>query len=103
MKEAKDFDDVNMDPIIKQKLTQISITPENYYKIGLIFIRIQANIPIILMGETGIGKTSLIRLLSNITEDPIKIINIHAGVTSEEVIKEFDEIKNILDTQEIIL
>lgn len=38
------------------------------------------------MGETGIGKTSLIRLLSNITEDPIKIINIHAGVTSEEII-----------------
>jgi MoxR-like ATPase len=37
------------------------------------------------MGETGIGKTSLIRLLSNITDFPIKIINIHAGVTSEEI------------------
>jgi E3 ubiquitin-protein ligase RNF213 len=62
------------------------LTPENYYKIGLIFIRIQAKIPVILMGETGIGKTSLIRLLSNITNDIIRIINIHAGVTSEELI-----------------
>jgi MoxR-like ATPase len=40
------------------------------------------------MGETGIGKTSLIRLLSHITNDPIRIINIHAGVTSEDIVKE---------------
>jgi E3 ubiquitin-protein ligase RNF213 len=70
------------------------LTPENYYKIGLIFMRIQAKIPVILMGETGIGKTSLIRLLSYITEDPIRIINIHAGVTSEDIQKKLDEIEN---------
>jgi MoxR-like ATPase len=39
------------------------------------------------MGETGIGKTSLIKLLSHITEDPIRIIKIHAGITSEKIIK----------------
>jgi MoxR-like ATPase len=44
------------------------------------------------MGDTGIGKTSLIRLLSNISNDPIKIINIHAGVTSEEIEKELNSI-----------
>jgi midasin (ATPase involved in ribosome maturation) len=46
-------------------------------------MRIQAKIPVILMGETGIGKTSLIRLISSITDDPIRIINIHSGVNSE--------------------
>jgi MoxR-like ATPase len=35
------------------------------------------------MGETGIGKTSLIRLISNITDDPLRIVNIHAGINSE--------------------
>jgi MoxR-like ATPase len=34
------------------------------------------------MGETGIGKTSLVRLLSNITDVKIKIFNVHAGISS---------------------
>lgn len=42
------------------------------------------------MGETGIGKTSLIRLLSNITDDEIKIINIHAGVSTDDILQEIE-------------
>jgi midasin (ATPase involved in ribosome maturation) len=37
------------------------------------------------MGETGIGKTSLIVLLSNIMKQNMRILNIHAGVTGEEI------------------
>lgn len=49
------------------------------------------------MGETGIGKTSLIRLLSYITGDNINILNVHAGTTSEEIIKELNSVeKSIL-------
>jgi E3 ubiquitin-protein ligase RNF213 len=61
------------------------LTPENYFKIGLIFMRVKANLPIIIMGETGIGKTSLVRLLSNITDFKILIYNVHAGVNSEMI------------------
>lgn len=35
------------------------------------------------MGETGIGKTSLIRLMSKIMDFPLKIFNVHAGITSK--------------------
>jgi E3 ubiquitin-protein ligase RNF213 len=56
-------------------------------------MRIQAKIPVILMGETGIGKTSLIKLLSYITDDPIKVINIHAGVSSEYIQKKLKKIE----------
>jgi hypothetical protein len=38
--EAKDFEDSGMSKENKKKLTKISLTPENYYKIGLIFMRI---------------------------------------------------------------
>ncbi len=48
---------------------------------ALIFLRIQANQPVIIMGETGIGKTALIQLLSNIMSCKIKIMNVHAGIT----------------------
>ena len=33
---------------------------------ALIYLRIFSNLPVILMGEAGIGKTALIELLSNI-------------------------------------
>ena len=41
-------------------MTRISITDDNFYKMMLIFLRIDAGVPVILMGETGIGKTALL-------------------------------------------
>jgi Flp pilus assembly CpaF family ATPase len=37
------------------------------------------------MGETGIGKTSLLVLLSKIMMQDMRILNIHSGVTGEEI------------------
>jgi hypothetical protein len=36
------------------------ISNDNFLKIVLIYLRLKANIPVILMGETGIGKTSIV-------------------------------------------
>jgi len=39
-------------------------TVDNFIKMCLILIRLRARIPVIMMGETGCGKTSLIKKLS---------------------------------------
>ena len=55
----------------------------------LILLRIRANIPTIMMGETGCGKTSLIRKLSELMnngESNMKILNIHAGIKEKEIV-----------------
>ena len=55
----------------------------------LILLRIRENIPIIMMGETGCGKTSLIRKLSELInngESKMEILNIHAGITDQEIV-----------------
>ncbi|XP_028413413.1 E3 ubiquitin-protein ligase rnf213-alpha-like, partial [Dendronephthya gigantea] len=65
-----------------------ALTPDNMLKMILIILRMRANVPIIIMGETGCGKTSLIKYLANICEIPFFAFNIHAG-RSEEEIKEF--------------
>lgn len=57
------------------------MTDDNFFKIAMIFLRIEASLPVVLMGETGIGKTSLIQLLSNIMDANLKILNIHAGIS----------------------
>ena len=58
----------------------------------LILIRIKGKVPVIMMGETGCGKTSLIKKLSQLLnggdETKMKILNIHAGITNE-IISDF--------------
>ena len=73
-------------------------TYDNFIKIILILIRIKANVPVIMMGETGCGKTSLIKklseLLNNGNSNKMKIINFHAGVTDNDIIKKIEKYDN---------
>ena len=65
----------------------------------LILLRIRADIPVIMMGETGCGKTSLIkmlsRLLNNGSEKNMKVLNIHAGTSDNDIVNFIE--KEILD------
>ena len=70
------------------------ITEDNYKKMVLLIYRIKANVPVIIMGETGCGKTSLIKKLSQILnngEELVNIINIHPGINDEEITKKMRE------------
>ena len=62
-----------------------ALTPDNMLKMILITLRVRANVPIIIMGETGCGKTSLVEYLAGICQIPFSIYNFHAGRTEEEV------------------
>ena len=65
-------------------------TADNFVKMILILIRIRSKIPVIMMGETGCGKTALIRKLSemknNGNSEKLKILNIHAGTNEQDII-----------------
>ena len=80
---------------IKKMLDKYKITRDNYKKMILILFRIFTNIPIILIGETGRGKTELIKqlikLLNNGEEDCIIIKNMHSGVKEIEIKEVIDE------------
>ena len=80
-------------------------TSDNFSKMIFILMRIRANIPVIMMGETGCGKTALIRKLSELMNngktDKMKILNIHAGTTDQEII-DFIEKKVLPVSTELI-
>ena len=101
----KEILDINI-PVEKSKENngQISLeeiagdyvfTPDNFVKMILILIRIRSGIPVIMMGETGCGKTSLIRMLSQMQnkgeKNGMKILNIHAGTNDDDIIKFMNE------------
>ena len=74
---------------IEEIVGEYVFTADNFVKMILILLRIRENIPVIMMGETGCGKTSLIRKLSELInngEKQMEILNIHAGITDEEIV-----------------
>ena len=73
---------------IEEIVGEYAFTADNFIKMILILLRIRENVPVIMMGETGCGKTSLIRKLSELInkgKDELKILNIHAGTTDKEI------------------
>ena len=69
---------------------------DNYIKMVRILLNIEAKIPVILMGETGVGKTKLIEVLSELYGNGTciwKTLQIHAGITDQEIIDFIDKIK----------
>ena len=113
LEELKSILDLK-NPIEKQKeensmisLSEITknyvFTEDNFIKMCLILIRLRSNIPVIMMGETGCGKTSLIRKLSELMNNGdcnLVIDNIHAGHTNEDIIN-FIETKVITKAKEL--
>ena len=76
--------------IINEKDNNYVITRDNYIKILLILYRIHADIPVILMGDTGCGKTILLTKLNQLLNNgksTIELININIGMTDEKIIE----------------
>jgi hypothetical protein len=68
----------------------------------LLVYRIIADIPVILMRETGCGKTALIKKLSQILnngEIVVEIINIHPGITDKYICQKMKEINEKAKSQ----
>ena len=80
--------ELNIKEIAKKNGNYI-FTRDNFIKMILIYFRIKSDIPVILMGETGCGKTTLIKMLSflgNKGKDKMKIMNIHGEINDQDII-----------------
>ena len=75
--------------LVEKKKTEklnYTLTPDNILKMVLIILRVRVNVPVIIMGETGCGKTSLVRYLANTCGVQFFPFHFHAGISEEEII-----------------
>lgn len=68
------------------------LTLDNVLKILAIHLRFQCQIPVIIMGETGCGKTRLVQFLCEMLKsgkqgDNMIVVRVHGGTTSETIYK----------------
>ena len=71
------------------KKLEYALTGDNLLKMRLVHMRITAGLPVVVMGETGCGKTSLLKYLARaagIYNDNFQVLNIHAGIGKPEII-----------------
>ena len=76
---------------------------DNYIKMVRILLNIEAKIPVILMGETGVGKTKLLEILATLYgkgRAKWKTLQIHAGTTNEKIVNFIDKINNEVEEKE---
>jgi midasin (ATPase involved in ribosome maturation) len=69
------------DTILEEMAASYALTPDNLLKMVLISLRINSHIPVVIMGETGCGKTSLVRYLADISEVQFEVLSIHAKLS----------------------
>ena len=80
-----------------EKDNKYVITIDNFKKMILLVYRIKANVPVIIMGDTGCGKTSLIIKLNQLLNNgnsTVKIINVHSGINDEKLGELMEELEN---------
>ena len=78
-------------------------TPDNFIKVILILMRIRVKIPIILMGETGCGKTKLIEMASQLINNganKLHKLNIHAGINDEDIIDFIEKLNKKIEKED---
>ncbi|XP_052426303.1 E3 ubiquitin-protein ligase rnf213-beta [Carassius gibelio] len=72
------------------------LTTDNIMKMLAIHMRFRSEIPVIIMGETGCGKTRLIRFLCDLQREGrdvenMKLVKVHGGTTSEVIYRKVRE------------
>ena len=76
------------------------LTLDNMRKILAILMRFRCNIPVVIMGETGCGKTRLIEFMCSLQAMPLGaqnmlILKVHGGTTEKDVIHKVEEAEKL--------
>ncbi|KAM6377190.1 E3 ubiquitin-protein ligase RNF213 [Pluvialis apricaria] len=79
------------------------LTTDNVLKILAIEMRFRCNIPVVIMGETGCGKTRLINFLcklrrSYVEVENMKLVKVHGGTTAEMIYARIKEAEALAKT-----
>ncbi|KAI3368624.1 hypothetical protein L3Q82_025623, partial [Scortum barcoo] len=79
------------------------LTTDNILKMMAIHMRFRCGIPVIIMGETGCGKTRLIKFMCELRRcgaqtENMTLVKVHGGTTSEMIHEKVKEAENLART-----
>ena len=91
------LDSMEIDDLKKlcENLGNYIFVSDNFIKMVRILLNIEAKIPVILMGETGVGKTKLLEMLATLYGKGTlrwERLQIHAGTTDQKIVSFIDKV-----------
>ena len=97
IKKLFSLDKMDIEDIKKlcEDLGNYIFVSDNFIKMVRILLNIEAKIPVILMGETGVGKTKLLEMLTTLYGKGTcrwKRLQIHAGTTDQKIVDFIEEV-----------
>ncbi|ETN98551.1 hypothetical protein RFI_38946 [Reticulomyxa filosa] len=94
--EIKNLHDQIVNKLCKdEEWSNYVLTFDNLLKMVAIFMKIRTNTPVILMGETGCGKTSLIKFLGHTANVKLIAVDVHGGFGRDELRRVMEECNTI--------
>ncbi|CAG8812694.1 15356_t:CDS:2, partial [Cetraspora pellucida] len=84
-------------------LPSYALSSDNLIKMALILLRARANVPVVVMGEAGCGKSSLIGYLANVVEVNYEPFNLHAGIKEQDILDFMEKAQKRADGGELWL
>eukprot|EP00002_Diphylleia_rotans_P005631 TRINITY_DN1481_c0_g1_i1.p1 TRINITY_DN1481_c0_g1~~TRINITY_DN1481_c0_g1_i1.p1 ORF type:complete len:3786 (+),score=600.23 TRINITY_DN1481_c0_g1_i1:52-11409(+) len=69
-----------------EKERNFVITKDNLLKLITIYFRMKSYLPLIIMGETGCGKTRLIEFMANIIGAKLFKLDVHGGIKDHDIV-----------------
>ncbi|XP_066518776.1 E3 ubiquitin-protein ligase rnf213-beta [Hoplias malabaricus] len=78
------------------------LTADNVMKMLAIHMRFRCEIPVIIMGETGCGKTRLVKFLCDLQREGrnvenMKLVKVHGGTTADTIYKKVREAERLAE------
>jgi MoxR-like ATPase len=67
-------------------IARISFTRDNFMKFAFIYMRLRVGQTVIIMGETGIGKTAIISYLAEVLNYEFRVLNLHEGILEKDIL-----------------
>ncbi|CAG8532935.1 25732_t:CDS:10, partial [Dentiscutata erythropus] len=113
--ELDDFDKMSSENILikleclarvtleKRNYPMYALSTDNLLKMALILLRSRANIPVVCCGEAGCGKTSLVQFLSEVVKVEFRALNLHAGVSEQQILEFMQSAEEIAQHREVWL
>eukprot|EP01083_Nonionella_stella_P288237 980901_1 len=82
-----------------------ALTFDNILKIIAIFLRVKSGIPVLIMGESGCGKTRLLEYMANVLQLEMFSVDVHGGYNIHDLTRDINEAaeKALTNKQQTIL
>ena len=70
----------------RQTMDTFTLTIDNIMKMLAVYFRTKAGMPVVIMGETGCGKTYSIKYLATFLDVPFHKMDVHGGLTEQDIV-----------------